>query len=95
MLTIKINDNIDNKVHVGLESFVCILNVQFSFNTNQVPSCSHGYVVVNFLFQLIFIFPLFLGIVMYANEFITKEKQKLTAIDTSLWYKCGKIQLMV
>ena len=27
-----------------------------------------------------FIFPLFLGIVMYANEFITKEKQKLTEI---------------
>ena len=34
------------------------------------------YVVVNFLFQLIFIFPLFLGMVMYANEFKTKEKQK-------------------
>ena len=27
------------------------------------------YVVVNFLFQLIFFFPLFLGMVMYANEF--------------------------
>ena len=27
------------------------------------------YVVVNFLFQLIFIFPLFWGMVMYANEF--------------------------
>ena len=38
------------------------------------------YVVVNFLFQLIFIFPLFLGMVMYANEFKTKEKQKLTEI---------------
>ena len=36
------------------------------------------YVVVNFLFQLIFIFPLFLGLVVYANEFKTKEKQKLT-----------------
>ena len=80
IVTIKINDNIDNKVHVGLESFVCILNVQFSVNTHQVPSCSRGYVVVNFLFQLIFIFPLFLGIVMYANEFITKEKQKFTEI---------------
>ena len=39
-----------------------------------------GYVVVNFLFQLIFIFPLFWGMVMYANEFNTKEKQKLTEI---------------
>ena len=35
-------------------------------------------VVVNFLFQLIFSFPLFWGMVMYANEFKTKEKQKLT-----------------
>ena len=40
----------------------------------------HVYVVVNFLFQLIFIFPLFWGMVMYANEFKTKEKQKLTEI---------------
>ena len=31
-------------------------------------------VVVNFLSQVIFIFPLFLGMVMYANEFKTKEK---------------------
>ena len=38
------------------------------------------YVVVNFLFQLIFIFPLLLGMVMYANEFKTKEEQKLTEI---------------
>ena len=38
------------------------------------------YVVVNFLFQLIFIFPLFWGMVMYANEFKTKVKQKLTEI---------------
>ena len=32
------------------------------------------YVVVNFLSQVIFIFPLFLVMVMYANEFETKEK---------------------
>ena len=31
------------------------------------------YVVVNFLSQLIFIFPLFLGMIMNANEFETKE----------------------
>ena len=30
-------------------------------------------VVVNFLSQLIFIFPLFLGMVMYTNEFETRE----------------------
>ena len=33
------------------------------------------YVVVNFSFQLIYNFPLFWGIVMYANAFKTKEKQ--------------------
>ena len=42
------------------------------------------YVVVNFLFQLIFIFPLFWGMVMYPNEFKTKEKQKLTEIKNWL-----------
>ena len=41
-------------------------------------------VAVNFLFQLIFVFPLFLGMVMYANEFETKEKQKLTEIKNKL-----------
>ena len=46
------------------------------------PSFKHEiYVVVNFLFQLIFIFwPSFLGMVMYAKQFKTKEKQKLTEI---------------
>ena len=38
------------------------------------------YVVVNFLSQLIFIFPLFLGMVMHANECETKEKLELTEI---------------
>ena len=33
-----------------------------------------GYVVVNFLSQVIFVFPLFLGMVMYANDVETKEK---------------------
>ena len=32
------------------------------------------YVVVNFLFQVIFVFLLFLGMVMYADEVETKEK---------------------
>ena len=36
--------------------------------------------VVNFLSQLIVIFPLFLGMVMYANEVETKEKWKLPEI---------------
>ena len=46
----------------------------------QGPLLFSIYVVVNFLFQLIFIFALFWGMVMYANEFKTKEKQKLTEI---------------
>ena len=45
-----------------------------------IPFLLTAYVVVYFLFQLIFIFPLFWGMVMYANEFKTKEKQKLTEI---------------
>ena len=48
----------------------------------QFPS--YVYVAVNFLFQLIFGFPLFLGMVMHANEFETKEKQKLTEIKNKL-----------
>ena len=37
--------------------------------------------VVNYLLQLMFIFPLFLGMVMYANELKIKEKQQLTEIE--------------
>ena len=37
--------------------------------------------VANYLFQVIFIFPLFLGMVMYANEFKIKEKQQLSEIE--------------
>ena len=37
-------------------------------------NCIYVYVVVNFLFQVIFIFLLFLGMVIYANEVETKEK---------------------
>ena len=38
------------------------------------------YVVVKFLFQLIFIFPLFFSMSMNVNEFKTKEIQKLIEI---------------
>ena len=37
-------------------------------------------VVVNFLSQVIFLFLLFLGMVMYASEVETKEKEKLPDI---------------
>ena len=46
----------------------------------KVCSVEHGttrdyiYVVVNFFSQVIFVFLLFLGMVMYANEVETKEK---------------------
>ena len=52
------------------------------FHQNDVGKLGRGwrrkvssiYVVVNFLFQVIFIFLLFLGMVIYANEVETKEK---------------------
>ena len=51
------------------------------YRTQETQLCSiWTHVVVNSLFQLIFIFPVFLGKVMYANELRNKEKQKLTEI---------------
>ena len=38
----------------------------------------HVYFVVNFLSQVIFVFLLFWGMVMYANEFETKFIRKLS-----------------
>ena len=35
-----------------------------------------------FFFQLVFVFLLYLGMVMYANELETKEKQKFPATCT-------------
>ena len=58
-----------------------LFDVAISLCVKETITCTdYVYVVVNFLFQLIFIFPLFWGMVMYANEFKTKEKQKLTEI---------------
>ena len=59
----------------GKASEVSCVKLQKRINKHNIK----GDVVVNFLFQLIFIFRLFLGMVMYPNEFKTKEKQKLTA----------------
>ena len=65
-------------VHVPSVTLQCFpLTVLINFYNFLIQ---HVYVVVNFLFQLIFIFPLFWCMVMYANEFKTKEKQKLTEI---------------
>ena len=49
----------------------------------------HAYVVLNFLSQLIFVFPSFLGMVVYADEFETKEKNKKTTTHTSIFYGGG------
>ena len=45
----------------------------------------HAYVVLDFFSQLMFVFPLFLGMVMYANEFETKGKK--TTTDTSIFHR--------
>ena len=46
------------------------------FSDSDKPSVlkQSVYVVVDFLSQVIFVFLLFLGIIMYANEVETKEK---------------------
>ena len=43
-------------------------------------SSDNVYVVVNFFSQVTILFLLFLCMVMYANEFETKEKEKLCEI---------------
>ena len=43
---------------------------------NEIEPSAH--IVVNFLFQVIFVFLLFLGLVMYANEVEPKENIKIT-----------------
>ena len=47
------------------------LSISASVDDNH----NYVYVVVNFLSQVIFIFPLFFSMVMNANDFGTKEKQ--------------------
>ena len=55
---------------------------QSSWNVGpqETQECCCVYVVVNFLLQVIFVFLLFLGMVIYADEVETKEKQKLPEI---------------
>ena len=43
--------------------------------------------VLNFLSHSIFIFPLFLSIIMYANEFETKEKKINSYCNIKLGFK--------
>ena len=60
-------------------NFVSVHNCkkkEFGQYPTILTSCfvNNVYVVVNFLCQVIFVFLLFLGMVMYANEIETKEK---------------------
>ena len=57
---------------------VCIINV-WGY-TEILPIWWYIYVVVNFVSQVVFVFLLFLGMVMYANEVETKEQEKLPEI---------------
>ena len=50
------------------------------FSVMQIHPNLKVYVVVNFLSEVIFVFLLFLGMVMYGDEVETKEKQKLPEI---------------
>ena len=50
------------------------------FSVMQIHPNLKVYVVVNFLSQVIFLFLLFLGMAMHANEVGTKEKQKFPEI---------------
>ena len=55
----------------------CKTNIRLFFVSTKVPCFLQlisllFYVAVYFLFQLIFVFPLFWGMVMYSNEFKTK-----------------------
>ena len=64
-------DELDLDDEVSL-SCAYILQVNFCVISSKIVSFSI-YVIVNFLFQVIFVFLLFLGMVMYANEIETKE----------------------
>ena len=70
---IKIITNVSNSLTVRVSSFFTL-------------GLSLMYVVVNFLSRVIFVFILFLGMVRYANEVETKEKEKLPEIKKQLQY---------
>ena len=52
----------------------------FLRSASEPAKWTNVYVVVNFLSQVIFVFLLLLGLVMYANEVETKENEKLPKI---------------
>ena len=73
-----------SKIFGGTKRYQDKLNVDVSAE-GKLLACSGDqicsvYVVVNFLSRVIFVFPLFFGMVMFANEVETKEKEKLPTI---------------
>ena len=71
----------DLHAHFTLTSVLLFAaNARKMKNPERCITRNNVLVVVNFLSQLIFIFPLFFGMVMYANEFETKENKKLPEI---------------
>ena len=54
-----------------------LVNRMFAIQLEGKTTIHGGYVVVYFLSQVIFVSLLFLGMLLYANEVETKEKEKL------------------
>ena len=65
---------------VYMETWQCQERQPFSLLCKFTPNYLKVYVVVNFLSHVIFVFLLFLGKAMYANEVGTKEKLTTTYI---------------
>ena len=59
-----------------LNQVLLIMDSMLKLDTSKISVKLHT-LYLCFLSQLIFIFPLLLDMVMYANEFETKEKQKV------------------
>ena len=61
---------------MGSPTNICVLQMLLSkhFYGSRTSRCIDLYIVAHFLSQVIFVFPLFFGMVIYANEVETKEK---------------------
>ena len=75
--THKLTQSPQNHYWVWLRTLQVVLYEVQTINNSKLK---FAYVVVNFSSQVIFLFLLFWGMVMYANEVETKEKEKLPEI---------------
>ena len=64
----------DNTMQEQLQQMLTIVLLELKHSQMINPLSLNIHVVVNFLSQVIFVFLLFLGMIMYANEVETKEK---------------------